>query len=396
MGSPEDTTRLDELLRRRTELDRRLARYKQEFAVMFADIAGSTSFFERRGDVSGIAMVQELVDRAQRAVEPLGGQVVKSIGDAVLVRFGEAEAAVRGAVALQQSFAEWNRTRAEADRMRLRVGVSWGSGFVKEEDVFGDVVNLAARLERLAQPGQVVISAALHGAARGLPGVEVRRLPDAQLKGKAAPQEVYEVVWPGAEPAAAAGPPETRSYSLIVLEEQEGGVHPLTAAETVLGRQEGEIRFPGDKLMSSPHARFRLEAGGLQVEDLSPSGVFLRLREPAQLQEGDQILVGRKLFEFAAGPGDPALRLGHQSFPLRRGETLIGRREGDIVFPDDAFLSGLHARLLVDPEGVVLEDLRSTNGSFLKIHGQARLEDGDQVLCGSKLLLVQARPNRAR
>jgi len=233
--------------------------------------------------------------------------------------------------------------------------------------------------------------------------VEVRRLPDAQLKGKAAPQEVYEVVWPGAEPAAAAGPPETRSYSLIVLEEQtrsyslivleeqEGGVHPLTAAETVLGRQEGEIRFPGDKLMSSPHARFRLEAGGLQVEDLSPSGVFFRLREPAQLLEGDQILVGRKLFEFAAGPGEPALRLGHQSFPLRRGETLIGRREGDIVFPDDAFLSGLHARLLVDPEGVVLEDLRSTNGTFLKIRGQARLEDGDQVLCGSKLLLVQAR-----
>src|SRR3990172_11305279 len=119
MGPPEDTTRLDELLRRRTELDRRLARYKQEFGVMFADIAGSTSFFERRGDVSGIAMVQELVDRAQRAVEPLGGQVVKSIGDAVLVRFGEAGAAVRGAVALQESFAEGNRNRAQADRMRL-------------------------------------------------------------------------------------------------------------------------------------------------------------------------------------------------------------------------------------------------------------------------------------
>src|SRR3972149_8794383 len=97
MGSREDTTRLDDLLRRRTELDRRLARYKQEFAVMFADIAGSTSFFERRGDLSGIAMVQELADRAQRAVEPVGGQVVKSIGDAVLVRFGGAGGGGRGA-----------------------------------------------------------------------------------------------------------------------------------------------------------------------------------------------------------------------------------------------------------------------------------------------------------
>lgn len=89
MAEHEDSTRLDDLLRRRTELDRRLAHYKQEFAVMFADIAGSTSFFERRGDVSGLMMVQELVDRARRAVTPLGGQVVKSIGDAVLVRFAQ-------------------------------------------------------------------------------------------------------------------------------------------------------------------------------------------------------------------------------------------------------------------------------------------------------------------
>jgi len=390
MAAHEDSTRLDELLRRRTELDRRLARYKQEFAVMFADIAGSTSFFERRGDVSGLVMVQELVDRARRAVAPLGGQVVKSIGDAVLVRFGEAGAAVRGAVALQESFAEWNRNRAQADRMRLRVGVSWGSGFVKDEDVFGDVVNLAARLEHLAQPGQIVVSAALHAAARELAGVTWRRLPDAQLKGKAAPQEVYEVTWPGAEEAAGALP-EGHAYSLILLEAQEGGVYPLAAPETLLGRAEGEIRFPGDGLLSARHARFLVDADGLRVEDVSASGVYVRLREPVQLRDADQVVVGRKLFEFIAGTGEPQLHFGHQSFPLRSGETLIGRREGDIVFPDDAFLSGLHARVLVDPEGVVLEDLRSTNGTFLKVRGAARLEDGDQVLCGSKLLLVRAR-----
>lgn len=394
MGTPEDTTRLDELLRRRTELDQRLARYKEEFAVMFADIAGSTSFFERRGDVSGLMMVQELVDRAHRAVGPLGGQVVKSIGDAVLVRFEEPAAAIRGAVGLQESFAEWNRTRAEADRMGLRVGISWGAGFVKDEDVFGDVVNLAARLERVARPGQIVISAALHAAARGLPGVEVRRLADAALKGKAAPQEVYEVVWPGApapeeKPAAAA-------YSLLVLESPApaAGVFPLAASGTLLGRRESHIRLAADKLLSSPHARFRVDEGGVEVEDLSASGVFLRLREPVRLEAGDQVLVGRKLFEFIPGSGEapPALRLGHQSFPLRSGESLLGRREGDIVFPEDGFLSGVHARLLVDPEGVVLEDLRSTNGTFLKIRGRARLEDADQVLCGATLLLVRARP----
>ena len=389
MARQEDSTRLDDLLRQRTELDRRLARYKQEFAVMFADIAGSTSFFERRGDVSGLMMVQELVDRARRAVTPLGGQVVKSIGDAVLVRFAQPGPAVRGAVALQESFAEWNRSRARADRMRLRVGVSWGAGFVKDEDVFGDVVNLAARLEHLAEPGQIVVSAALHATAGELAGLTWRRLPDAQLKGKAAPQEVYDVAWPGAEEAAQA-PAESRAFSLVLLQAEEGGVYPLALPETLLGRTEGEIRFPGDGLLSARHARFLVDADGVRIEDVSASGVYLRLREPVQLRQGDQVVVGRKLFEFIEGTGEPQLHFGHQRFPLRPGETLIGRREGDIIFPDDAFLSGLHARLLVDPEGVVLEDLRSTNGTFLKVRGTARLEDGDQVLCGSKLLLVRA------
>lgn len=387
---PKDETRLDELLRRRTELDSRLARYKKEFGVLFADIVGSTGFYERRGDLSGMVMVQEFVSRARAAVEPVGGRVVKSIGDAVLVQLGEPEATVKAAVAVQQAFAEFNRSRGAADRIQVRIGLSWGSGFVKDDDVFGDVVNLAARLEQLAHAGQIICTAALHAAGRGLTGVRLRRLRDTELKGKAAPQELYEVVWPGAPGPEEAEAP--RSYSLVLTgSEEAGGVFPLKAAETLLGRDQGEIRFPDDTLMSSTHARFLVDAEGLRVEDLSASGVFLRLREPELLEAGDEILVGRKLFDFhpAEGAVGPRLRLSHQSYPLRQPETLIGRREGDIVFPDDSFLSGLHACLRVGAEEVVLEDLRSTNGTFLKIRGTARLEDGDQVLCGSKLLLVR-------
>lgn len=387
---PEDSTRLDDLLRRRTELDSRLARYKKEFGVLFADMVGSTSFFERRGDVSGMVMVQQLLDAARAAVKPAGGRVIKSIGDAVLAQFNDAEGAVRAAVALQQSFAELNRTRAAADRMQLRMGLSWGSGFVKDDDVFGDVVNLAARLEQLARPGQIIISAALHGAARSLPGVRVRRLKDTDLRGKAAPQELYEVIAPGAAPAEEPRPRPEGQYSLVLLDAEgvAAQAFPLTGAETLLGRTEGEVRFPDDILLSARHARFLVGDEGLQVEEVGSNGVFLRLREAVRLEGGDQLLVGRKLFEFDSSPAQ--LRLSHQCFSLKGPETLIGRREGDIVFPDDPFLSGLHACLRVGPDGVTLEDLQSTNGTFLKIRRAARLEDGDQVLCGSKLLLVRA------
>lgn len=390
-GHPDETTRLDELLRRRSELDRRLAAYKKEFAVMFADIAGSTSFFERRGDLSGIAMVQELVDRARAVVEPLGGRLVKSLGDAVLVEFPDPEAAVRGALALQEGFVEVNRRRAAADRLQLRIGLSWGSGFVKEEDVFGDVVNLAARLEQVARPGQIIVSAALYGPARRVEGIELRRLQDAELKGKSAPQEIYEVIRPGATPAPT--PAAAVVYSLGVLSppESAGAEFPLSPGPAVLGRDLGDIRLR-DSLLSSPHARFVLGPEGLQVEDLGPSGVFLRLRQPVELQPDDEVLFGRKVCRFESGASGAALHSSGQRHALRAGENLLGRREGDIVFRDDAFLSGLHARLCVAEGAVVLEDLHSTNGTFLKVRGKAPLADGDQLLCGKTLLVVRARP----
>lgn len=387
-----EQTRLEELLRRRTELDVRLAGYKHEFGVLFADIAGSTSFYERRGDVSGVVMVQQLLDRTRQVAQPLGGRIIKSLGDAVLVHFGDPACAVRAAVALQQRFEEFNRRRAEADRIRLRMGVTWGSGFIKDDDVFGDVVNLAARLEHFARPGQIIISAALHAAARSLPGVELRRLKDAALKGKAAPQELYEVLWSGG-PAPEAPARTASSYSLVLVEPGASSttVFALKEAETLLGRHQGEIRFPKDPMISSPHARFRIDAHGLQVVDLSATGVFLRLRRPVRLQAGDHFLVGKKLFEFVPGekPGEAGLRLSHQTFSLPRPETFVGRREGDLVFPDDPLLSGRHACLRQQEDGFYLEDLKSTNGTFLKVRGTVRLEEDDEVLCGSKVLRVR-------
>ncbi len=388
-----DQTRLDDLLRRRTELDLRLARYKQEFAVLFADIAGSTSFYERRGDVSGIVMVQQLLDRTRQVAEPLGGRIIKSIGDAVLVHFGEPAPAIRAAVGLQQSFEQFNRQRSPADCVRLRMGLTWGSGFVKDEDVFGDVVNLAARLEQLARPGQIVISAALHGAARDLRGIELRRLKDAELKGKAAPQEVYEVLWPGGPRLEQKPERPPCAYSLVLLEPGASSttVFALKETQTLLGRHQGEIRFPKDAMISSPHARFRIDPQGLEVEDLSATGVFLRLRRPVRLEAGDQFLAGKKLFEFLPGkqPGEAQLRLSQQVFSLRQPETVVGRRQGDLLFPDDPLLSARHARLRQQDGGVYLEDLKSTNGTFLKVRGRARLQEDDEVLCGTKLLRLR-------
>lgn len=83
-------------------------------------------------------------------------------------------------------------------------------------------------------------------------------------------------------------------------------------------------------------------------------------------------------------------RHSNQSLPLQAPKTLIGRREGEIALRDDPFLSSRHARLRVEGEGIVQEELESTNGAFVKVRQRTRLGEGAEVPCGSKRLRVRA------
>jgi len=384
-----DPTRIEDLLRQRSELDQRLARYRRSFAVLFADVSGSTRFFDQRGDLSGVAMVQQFVDQAEPSIRRHQGRIVKTLGDGILAYFEDATAAVRAAAELQQEFAALNVARATGDRIELRIGINYGTGFVKEGDIFGDVVNIASRLEELARPNQIVVSAPVAEAARAA-GYSLAEVGPLELRGKAGTQPVYEVVW---QVAGGAAPPHV--YTLLVLDASGAPTaeYPLARAETLLGRREGDIRFPRDALMAPQHARFSLEEGALWAEDLSPTGVFLRLRQPVVLAAGDTFLIGKELVEFqfgGAGAGEAGwLLAGRKRFPISGQGLLLGRTQGDVTFADDPQVSTRHAGVRREGRRWLLEDLGSTNGTYLKIRGRCRLESGDILLCGSQLLRVR-------
>ncbi len=384
-----DPTRIEDLLRQRSELDQRLARYRRNFAALFADVSGSTRFFDQRGDLSGVAMVQRFVDQAEPSIRRHQGRIVKTLGDGILAYFEDATAAVRAAAELQQEFAALNVGRATGDRIELRIGINYGTGFVKESDIFGDVVNIASRLEELARPNQIVVSAPVAEAARAA-GYALAEVGPLELRGKAGTQPVYEVVW---QAAGKAGPPH--AYTLLLLDPSGAPTaeYPLVRAETLLGRREGDIRFPRDALMAPQHARFSLEEGALWAEDLSPTGVFLRLRHPVVLAAGDTFLIGKELVEFqfgGAGAGEAGwLLAGRRRVAISAQGVLLGRTQGEVTFPDDPQVSTRHARVRREGRRWLLEDLGSTNGTYLKIRGRCRLESGDVLLCGSQLLRVR-------
>ncbi|MCA1493456.1 adenylate/guanylate cyclase domain-containing protein [Sinorhizobium alkalisoli] len=141
-------------------------------AILAADVVGYSRLMER--DEKGTHTL--LMGRWTEVLEPLvashQGRVFKRTGDGVLVEFGSAVNAVECAAALQQAMASANRAASETPAIVLRVGVNLGDIMVHDSDLFGDGVNVAARIEALAAPGGVAISDGIHEYVHGRVGLD--------------------------------------------------------------------------------------------------------------------------------------------------------------------------------------------------------------------------------
>jgi pSer/pThr/pTyr-binding forkhead associated (FHA) protein len=183
----------------------------------------------------------------------------------------------------------------------------------------------------------------------------------------------------------------------------------------VCGRTQGDLRFGDDATVSPEHARFSIRGDLVFIEDLgSLNGTFLRVRGPRPLISGDEVRLGRQLMRVEAMPrpqeaasgarpwGSPdagyLARLiqllegggAGEVFPLRRGENAIGRDLGQVCFPSDRYVSARHAKIEVSDTGMLLTDVGSSNGTFVRISGATQVVPGDQVLIGMRLLRVEA------
>jgi adenylate cyclase len=194
------------------QLDRRLA------AVWFADVVGFTSLADSDEDAA-LEAVAEFQAAARAAVEGRGGRVVKFLGDGALAEFASARAALEAALALCASFSGSGAPGATAIRIGLHVGEVAGT---PDGDVYGDGVNLAARLQSVAAPGEVVVSEDAARALRHSRGFRFDPIGDRPLKGYDQPTRVFRagVAEADAAPAArtqAASPAPASERSIAVL-----------------------------------------------------------------------------------------------------------------------------------------------------------------------------------
>jgi class 3 adenylate cyclase len=161
-----DKDKLQELLEARAQADLELEKLRTPVTILFSDIKGSTSYAEKKGDLEYMAMINRHNSILFPVIEAEGGIIVKTIGDAIMARFDDPVAAVKAGAGMQRALEEDRRGRPEIEQIRIRVGLHTGLGLIKEGDVFGDVVNAAARVQHAAETEQVLITDVLYEAAQ--------------------------------------------------------------------------------------------------------------------------------------------------------------------------------------------------------------------------------------
>jgi len=325
-------------------------------------MVGSTAYFEKYGDEAGLALVAEHNRLLVPCIERHGGRLVKTIGDALMAAFGRPAQAVRAAVEMQQALKQRNIQASAEHRILVRMGINFGEVLVQQGDLFGDAVNAAARIEALAGPGMILISAQVRRAL--LPEwPDLVCLPyDAVLvKGKSEPIEVFEVQWdPQAGPAA--GPRPVASAGEIIggrFQVQallgEGGMGQVFSAFDRVLEEPVALKFIHPRLAGDQNMMERFKAEVKLARSITHPNVC-RIHELMQME-------GRTFISMELVEGQPLEEVIRQEAPFSED------RVKEILHQVADALSAAHRR------GVVHQDLKPANILIERKSGRAVITD---------------------
>ncbi len=181
-------------------VERRLA------AILAADVVGYSRLMEvdEAGTLARLKTIRlEVIDPA---IAKCRGRIIKTTGDGMLVEFQSVTEALRCAIDFQQRMARRNRDMPAARALLYRIGLNLGDVIVEESDIFGDGVNVAARLETMAEPGGICISAAVRDQVGDRLNVAYADLGDQQVKNITRSIRAYKVLIDGQTPRQATRP----------------------------------------------------------------------------------------------------------------------------------------------------------------------------------------------
>ena len=263
-------------------------------AILFADISGSTSLYEKLGNSRALRMVNDCFGSMRTALETHHGTLVKTIGDEIIARFDSADHALQAASAMQVAL----RARAaDAPQLGVKIGFTYGPVIQENADVFGDTVNLASRMVAMANPGQILTTRHAVEVLTPFLRSTCRNLYTTNVKGKTEKIVVFEVMWHQDKGITVVGGPGRMEPGKPVVAKlgyrgREWTLDEARDAVTAGRDPVNDILVAGDKV-SRNHARIFTRQGKYVLVDQSANGTFVK-RENREilLQREEYILTG--------------------------------------------------------------------------------------------------------
>jgi adenylate cyclase len=252
----------------------------EKLAILFADICGSTALYDKLGDDMARSMIARCLKTMTDIIPVYQGTLVKTIGDEILCAFPTAEASLKAACAMQLAVA--NDQPLSGASMHIRIGFNYGEVIRESHDVFGNTVNIAARVAGITRAGQIMATQEVFDALPPDSQNRMRHIMRAEFKGKQELHAIYQVVDKEDDPQstrigipAFRKPPDHNEEMILRYRDQSIKVNKEQRS-VVLGREETCDLLVQNDLASRQHIRVELRFGKFIVADQSTNGTYIR------------------------------------------------------------------------------------------------------------------------
>lgn len=269
-----------------------MARENVDVAVMFADVTGSTKLYEALGDDSANRIIGKVIDVMAKITEIYKGYVIKTIGDEIMCRFPSANDCVRAAIECQEEISQG--IQGETVEVSIKVGLHFGPAILMEDgDVFGDAVNVAARMAGIAKGAQIITTEdTIKLLDADLQDIS-RQFDKTAVKGKEEEIIIYQVVWETSDDVTrieiVTGEEEAEiKYLQIDYNEQNTRIASNDNRTFVIGRGVQSDLLCQTRLASRSHASIEFRRGKFHLSDQSSNGTFVKT------DDGESIFLRRQ------------------------------------------------------------------------------------------------------
>lgn len=277
---------------------------RRETTILFADLIGASDLYNSAGDAAAGDAIKQCVERLRKAVADCGagGRVVLTKGDKVMVLVSSPDVAADAAVAMHTAMADVPAVKGT--KLALGIGFHHGAVIQKDNDVFGDTVNLAARLVEQAANGQIIITEETGKRLAPLYRAWMRRLYSIEIRGRSGEVALCELVWRADDSAtqyARNRMAEPATRSVLTLRYKGRKLVRRREKELVtIGREENCSLVIAEGDASRQHCTIERRKDKFVLSDHSANGTFVTIEgeKEVELQREDFVLSRRGVVCF--------------------------------------------------------------------------------------------------